>query len=101
MAYVLQVDFPLDGPFGAQMAEAFKELALSINEEKGFIWKIWTENLDTKEAGGIYLFETAETAEKYLRMHSTRLAGFGIPKVNGKIFEVNSVLTEINHGPVK
>ncbi|MBT2572038.1 YdhR family protein [Planococcus sp. ISL-110] len=45
----------------------------------------------------LYLFETAETAEKYLHMHSTRLAGFDIPKVKGKIFEVNSLLTEINH----
>lgn len=98
MAYVLQVDFPMDGPFGTQMAEAFKELAQSINEEAGFIWKIWTENPEAKEAGGIYLFETAETAEKYLHMHSARLAGFGISKVNGKIFAVNSALTEINHG---
>ncbi len=101
MAFVLQVDFPMDGPFGDEMAAAFKELAESINDEEGFIWKVWTENQETKEAGGIYLFETAETAENYLNMHTARLAGFGISKVNGKIFEVNSALTEINHGPVK
>ena len=101
MAFVLQVDFPMDGPFGDEMAAAFKELAESINDEEGVIWKVWTENQETKEAGGIYLFETAETAENYLNMHTARLAGFGISKVIGKIFEVNSALTEINHGPVK
>ena len=43
MAYVLQVDFKMNGPFGDEMAEAFSDLAKSINEEEGFMWKIWTE----------------------------------------------------------
>ncbi|WP_338448688.1 monooxygenase [Niallia oryzisoli] len=101
MAYLLQVDFKMEGPFGDEMAEAFSDLAESINEEKGFIWKIWTENPDTKEAGGIYLFETKETAEKYIDMHSKRLAGFGITDVNANIFAINSKLTEITNGPVQ
>ncbi|RST72795.1 monooxygenase [Siminovitchia acidinfaciens] len=101
MAFVLQVDFKMSGPFGDEMAEAFSDLAKSINEEEGFIWKIWTESPETEEAGGIYLFKTKETAEKYLDMHSKRLAGFGIPKVNAKVFAVNSKLTEITKGPVQ
>lgn len=101
MAYVLQVDFKMDGPFGDEMAEAFIDLAKSINEEEGFIWKIWTESPEKNEAGGIYSFETKETAEKYLDMHTKRLAGFGITDVNGKIFAINSKLTEITKGPIK
>ena len=101
MAYVLQVDFNMNGPFGDEMAVAFSDLAKSINEEDGFMWKIWTENPETNEAGGIYLFETKETAEKYIDMHSKRLAGFGIADVNAKIFAINSKLTEITMGPVK
>jgi len=101
MAYILQVDFEMNGPFGDEMAEAFSELAASINNEEGFIWKIWTESPETKEAGGIYLFETKGAAEKYVKMHTDRLAGFGISPVHAKIFEVNSALTEINKGPVK
>ncbi|MBS4196352.1 monooxygenase [Lederbergia citri] len=101
MAFVLQVDFKMDGPFGDEMAEAFSDLAKSIKEEEGFIWKIWTENQDTKEAGGIYLFETKETAEKYIDMHSKRLAGFGIPEVNAKIFAINSKLSELTNAPIK
>lgn len=100
MAYILQVDFKMDGPFGDEMAAAFSELAESINQEEGFLWKIWTENADAGEAGGIYLFETKEAAEKYVDMHVKRLAGFGIPQVNSKIFSVNTALTEINHGPL-
>lgn len=55
MAYVLQVDFKMNGPFGDELAKEFSDLARSINEEDGFIWKIWTENPEKNEAGGIYL----------------------------------------------
>ncbi|MGE7766953.1 monooxygenase [Peribacillus sp. NPDC096540] len=101
MAYILQVDFKMDGPFGDDMVEQFTDLAKSINDEEGMIWKIWTEDSEAKEAGGIYLFESKESAQKYLTMHTARLKGFGIGTVNGKIFEVNEGLTQINHGPVK
>lgn len=101
MAYLLQVDFKMDSPFGDEMTKGFSDLAKSINEEAGFIWKIWTENPETNEAGGIYIFETKETAEKYIAMHTKRLAGFGIEDVNAKIFTINSDLTEITNGPVK
>ena len=101
MAYILQVDFKHDGPFDEEMVNAFSGLANSINEEKGFIWKIWTENEQAKEAGGIYLFETKEDAENYLTKHSKRLNGFGIAQVNGKIFKTNDSLTTINNGPLK
>lgn len=101
MAYVLQADFKMNGPFGDEMAEAFSDLAKSINDEEGFVWKIWTENSETNEAGGIYLFETKETAEKYLDMHTRRLAGFGVTDINAKIFAINSKLTEITKGPIK
>ena len=39
----------------------------SINEEDGFHWKIWTENEETKEAGGIYVFEEKQDAENTLK----------------------------------
>jgi hypothetical protein len=101
LAYVLQVDFKMNGPFGDEMAEAFSDLAKGINEENSFMWKIWTESPETNEAGGIYIFETKETAEKYMDMHSKRLASFGITDVNAKIFAINSKLTEITKGPIK
>lgn len=101
MTYILQVDFKMDGPFGDEMADGFMNLAESINDEEGFIWKIWTEDAEKNEAGGIYNFETKATAEKYLEMHTERLAQFGITQINAKIFAINSRLTDINKGPVK
>lgn len=99
MGYILQMDFEMDGPFGDEMAEQFSDLAKTINQEPGFMWKIWTEKPETNEAGGIYIFETKETAQQYLDMHSKRLADMGVSEVNAKIFDVNSKLTEITNGP--
>ncbi|PBB06486.1 monooxygenase [Salimicrobium humidisoli] len=101
MTYILQMDFDMDGPFGEEMAEGFAGLAESINEEKGFLWKVWTENPDTKEAGGIYAFETKEATEEYLEKHSARLKEFGITGIRSKLFRMNEALTKINNGTVK
>ncbi len=100
MRTILQVDFPYEGPFGDEMASAMAELAESIAREPGFLWKIWTENSDTREAGGIYLFEDEGSAMAYLDKHTARLKEFGVPKVNGKLFQVNEALSAIDHGPV-
>lgn len=78
------------------MADAMKTLAESINDEPGFIWKIWTENPSTQKAGGIYLFASEEQAQAYLQKHSARLKSFGFPEVRGEIFAVNHALSQLN-----
>ena len=99
MATLLQVDFSFPGPFGDEMAAQLKELAESITQEPGFVWKIWTENADSKEAGGIYIFEDDASANAYLEMHSARLKSFGIPEINAKVFSTNDTLSAITNGP--
>ena len=37
MVTILQVDFPLKGPFGEAMAQQFEDLAKAINDEPGFL----------------------------------------------------------------
>lgn len=100
MKTLLQIDFPFDGPFGNEMTDAMKGLAESIAQEPGLIWKVWTENADNREAGGIYLFEDKASARAYLDMHSARLKEFGVPEVNAKVFAVNEALSAIDNGPV-
>jgi hypothetical protein len=100
MPVLLQIDFPSTGPFAQEMTQAFTSLAESINQETGLIWKIWTENNDTQEAGGVYLFDSMENAKSYLAMHSARLESFGITNIRSKIFQVNTNLSKINHAPL-
>lgn len=100
MAVLLQVDFPFTGPWGDEMAGAMEALATSIAQEPGLLWKIWTENRETGEAGGVYLFADAASAKAYLEMHRARLLGFGIPEVRGKLFDVNVPLSQIDRAPL-
>lgn len=97
---LLQVDFPINGPFKDEMTIAFDELAKDIAKEEGLIWKIWTENEQNKEAGGIYLFEDEENAKRYLEKHTKRLKSFGVETVNGKIFDVNVPLSLIDKAKI-
>ncbi|WP_370679601.1 monooxygenase [Comamonas sp. GB3 AK4-5] len=100
MPYLLQVDFPYQGPWGDAMTATMRGLAESIANEPGLIWKLWTENPATEEAGGVYLFQDLPTAQAYLSMHTLRLKGFGVPSVNGKIFQVNQALSQIDRAPL-
>jgi hypothetical protein len=101
MMKLLQVDFDYHGPMGEAMSQALVGLAESINQEPGLIWKIWTENEKEKLGGGIYLFETEQTAQDYLDMHSARLKQMGVSEVRGIIFDINQPLSTINQAPLK
>jgi hypothetical protein len=100
MSILLQIDFPYNGPFGMEMAEAFSPLAESIAAEKGLIWKIWTENSTTNDTGGIYLFEDEESAKSYLAMHTARLESFGVQGIRSKLFEVNIPLSHLTKAAI-
>lgn len=99
MPKLVQVDFPYQGSFGSEMAKELKGLAESITEEPGFLWKIWTENQQAAEAGGIYMFENEATATAYIAMHTARLKEFGVPEVRARIFDVNEELSKITKSP--
>lgn len=96
MAYLLQIDFPYEGPWGDDMASAMRELAESINQEPGLLWKVWTENPENHEAGGIYLFSDKASAEKYFQKHLARLDAMGVSQVFAKLFTVNEALSKLN-----
>lgn len=98
--YILQVDFPFSGPFGQDMAQAMRPLAEDITGEDQLLWKIWTEDADSQQAGGIYLFTSKEAAETYLDKHSERLQAAGVQDIRSRIFQVNQPLSLINRAPL-
>jgi hypothetical protein len=93
---LLQIDFPHQGPFGQEMTRMMSDLAKDISTEKGLVFKLWTENEETKEAGGIYLFETLAEAQSYLEKHTKRLESFGYSNIRSKIFTVNEGLSVLS-----
>ncbi len=95
MKYLLQIDFPFTGPFNNEFFEAMKDLAENISKEEGLVSKTWTENEETKEAGGIYVFDNINDANRYLEKHTKRLESFGFTNIRSKIFKINEELSAI------
>lgn len=95
MTTLLYIDFPYQGPFGPEAEGAFRDLAASIAKEPGIIRKIWIENQDTHEAGGVYLFSGRRDAEAYLDKHTARLEAAGVRGIKGKFFSVNEKLSDL------
>ena len=98
---ILQFDFKYNGPWGDELSIALADLARDIAREPGLIWKLWTENQETGEAGGIYLFTDKASAKQYQAKQSARLREWGFNEFNVKIFDVNmplSALTNIHNG---
>ncbi|HDP6830824.1 TPA: monooxygenase [Escherichia coli] len=91
MATLLQLHFAFNGPFGDAMAEQLKPLAESINQEPGFLWKVWTESEKNH-----YLFTDEKSALAYLEKHTARLKNLGVEEVVAKVFDVNEPLSQIN-----
>lgn len=98
--YILQIDFPFEGPFGNDMSTAMQSLAEDIATEDGLLWKIWTEDADSKQAGGVYLFSERSAADAYLAKHSQRLTEAGVRNIRSRIFVVNQPLSLINRAPL-
>ncbi|MBV0933639.1 monooxygenase [Marinobacterium weihaiense] len=99
MAVILQIDFTMPAEMlGENLTEAARGLAESINQEPGFMSKIWTENTATGEAGGIYHFADRASAQAYMEMHVKRVEAMGAKNIRGRIFDINETLTAINYG---
>ena len=92
------IHFDFNGPFGDEMSQQLVALAESINQEPGFLWKVWTENAQALEAGGIYLFDSDANAQRYMNKHMERLKQSGATNITVKLFDVNAPLTWLNHG---
>ncbi|RDU13059.1 monooxygenase, partial [Citrobacter freundii] len=78
---LVQIHFDFHGPFGAEMSRQLVELAEAINQEPGFIWKIWTANEANHAAGDIYLFRDEDTDQAYIKKHTSRLKHRGVEDV--------------------
>lgn len=100
MPTLLQIDFPMQGPWGEEMAAAFRPLAELIGRAPGLRWKIWTERAAEGIGGGVYLFDDEPSARAYLEEHTRRLNGFGITEVRALVLDVNEPLSAVNRGPV-
>jgi len=65
------------------VSAAYADLARSLSNEPGLLWKFWAENATDRTAGGAYLFTDEASARTYCDMHT----------------DVNTALTATTRGP--
>ena len=95
---LLQMDYTYGGPWGEEMASELSELAGRIANVPGLVCKVWTENREAGEAGGIYLFEDEAALDAYLGPKLERMRAFGIENIRARKFDINETLTRITRG---
>ncbi|GAA4279224.1 monooxygenase [Aquimarina mytili] len=89
-----------DGPVTQEFMDGNKQLAASIAEEEGIIWKIWTYEEGTNHYGSTYLFKNLDYLEKYREMHVKRLNAIGITDITDYIFDIFEDLSKIDNAPI-
>ena len=86
-----------DGPITEEFLAGTKDLAESISQEPGIIWKIWTVEEGTNHYGSTYLFRNRAALETYKSMHVKRLKAIGITVTADHIFDIMEDVSAINN----
>ena len=89
-----------DAPITEEFLAGAKQLAESIAEEPGVIWKIWTLEEGTNHYGSTYLFRNIEYLEAYKAMHLKRLQSIGITVTADHVFDIMEDVSAINNAPL-
>ncbi len=89
-----------DGQITDEFLAETEDLARSIAEEPGIIWKIWTIEKDSNHFGSTYLFHDLEALETYKAMHVKRLEAIGINIVAEHVFDIMENVSRITNAPV-
>lgn len=99
---ILQINFRFEMTASAYN-ELVRPLAEPIAAVQGLTWKVWLMNEAEHEAGGIYLFESAQAAQAYLQGPIVTQLGQHpqITNISARLFEVAQDLTAVTHGPVQ
>lgn len=95
---LLQMDYLFSGPWGEEMAAEYSALAHRIADVPGLICKVWTDNRETGEAGGVYLFADEASLDAYLGPKLERMKAAGVEGLRARKFDVNEPLTRITRG---
>lgn len=90
-----------EGPITEEFLAGTEQLAKSIAEEPGIIWKIWTVEDGTNHYGSTYLFRNREYLESYKIMHLKRLEAIGITVTADHVFDIMEEVSRINRAPLE
>lgn len=98
---ILQINLKYNVPTG-ELKAAFDGLVDDIAAVPGLRWKVWILNEANQEAGGIYLFEDADSVQAYLggQIVAGIKAHPAVSDISVKQFGVVEDLTAKTRGPL-
>jgi hypothetical protein len=99
---ILQLNFKYSVT-GEEYMQAVSPLAENFAALPGLRWKVWMINETESEAGGIYLFDDAESLKDYLEgpLAAQVTSHPALSDFSVKQFDVMEEVTAITRGPVK
>ena len=82
--------------------EAVAPLADKFADLPGLKWKVWILNAESKEAGGIYLFDNQASVDEYLSGPLAKVVTThpALSSFSVKQFAIMEDVTKITRGPI-
>jgi hypothetical protein len=98
---ILQVNMNYGIP-RADLEAAWLGAAQPVADTPGLVWKVWLMNDQTREAGGIYLFESEEAAHAYVDgpIVAALKASPAVSNISAKMFTVLGDHSAITRAPL-
>jgi hypothetical protein len=98
---LLQLNFTF-GVSASEYEQAVATLADQFAALEGLRWKIWMINAAEQQAGGIYLFDDAESVRAFLEgsLAAQVTSHPALSEFSMKQFDVMEELTTITRGPI-
>jgi putative monooxygenase ydhR len=98
---ILQVNMNFSIP-SADLETAWLGVAQPVADVPGLIWKVWLMSEERKEAGGIYLFESADAARAYVGgpIVASLKASPAVSNISAKMFDVLPDHSGITRAPL-
>ena len=84
------------------LVRAVHHFLVRAHTTPGLLWKVWLISEKEKEAGGIYLFESADAARAYVSgpIVASLKASPAVSNISAKMFDVLPEHTAITRGPL-
>lgn len=98
----INIDHDITPAEFAATASDTNNFAKVIAEQPGLLWKIWIGDEGRSEVGGVYLFDSASAAEKFVAgpVFAQIKGNPRFQKVEAKLFDVNETASQITRAPL-
>ena len=98
---ILQINVDYDIPT-EDFKASWMKAAEPISQQPGLVWKVWVYDDEKRQGGGIYLFESREDVEVYLKSDLVRAfkASPVLRNISTKVFDIGEEASAVTRAPI-